>query len=179
MPVIAVDRAIGPYARRPPRRLPALQLDVQRGARINQVPTPAVDLRRWVLCARRVLYSARAATDCGTVLAGITLRFVGNAEAFALNSRYRHRNYATNVLTFGYGHHADIVLCLPIARAEARAQGKSVRDHLAHLIIHGVLHAGGLDHQRKEAARFMETLESRIMLACGLPDPWNDAGAQG
>jgi probable rRNA maturation factor len=83
------------------------------------------------------------------------------------------------VLTFDYRHApvvvADIVLCVPVVRREAREQRKGFRDHLAHLVVHGVLHARGHDHDRAARAREMETEEVRILAGLGIGDPY--AGA--
>lgn len=106
----------------------------------------------------------------------LTLRFVGAAEGRRLNRQYRGKDYATNVLTFDYAHapvvRADIVLCIPVIRREAREQGKPLRDHLAHLVVHGVLHAQGLQHERAADARKMEAREVGILGALGVADPY-------
>jgi probable rRNA maturation factor len=107
--------------------------------------------------------------------AEIVLRFVGAREGRRLNRAFRRRDYATNVLTFDYGAHsvrADIVICVPVVRAEARAQGKSFRAHLAHLVIHGALHAQGHDHVTPQQARAMEALERRLLARLGIADPY-------
>ena len=106
----------------------------------------------------------------------LTLRFVGAAEARKLNRAYRGRDYATNVLTFDYAHapgvRADIVLCVPVVKREAREQGKPFRDHLCHLVVHGVLHAQGLAHDRAADAKRMEAREVRILAELGVADPY-------
>jgi len=104
---------------------------------------------------------------------------VPTAEARTLNREYRQRDYATNVLTFEYGPdpdgicHADIVLCLPVMQAEARAQGKPLRAHAAHLVIHGVLHALGHDHLSPEEAQHMEALEIAALARMGIANPYD------
>jgi probable rRNA maturation factor len=109
--------------------------------------------------------------------AEMTVRIVDTQEGQALNSSYRKKNYATNVLTFDYAQTpmvmADLVLCAPVAAAEAKEQGKSLQAHYAHLLIHGALHAQGYDHEisEKEAIE-METLEMFIMASLGLPCPY-------
>jgi probable rRNA maturation factor len=114
--------------------------------------------------------------------AEITLRFVGAVEGRRLNRDYRGKDYATNVLTFGYALQpvvqADIVLCVPVLRREARAQRSKLRDHLAHLVVHGVLHAQGHDHERAAPARRMEAREAAILARLGLPDPYRATGAR-
>lgn len=108
----------------------------------------------------------------------LTVCFVGKVEGQALNARYRKKDYPTNVLTFDYAHkpiaEADIVICTPVLIEEAAAQGKSFRAHLAHLLIHGVLHAMGYDHVTDEQAQKMEALETRILKKLGFPNPYSD-----
>ena len=102
--------------------------------------------------------------------ATITLRFVGQAEGKKLNSTYRHKDYATNVLTFPYDSppssndvFADIVICLPVVEKEAKQQKKTFEQHLIHLIVHGTLHAQGFDHEDSVEAEAMEELEVAIL----------------
>jgi probable rRNA maturation factor len=108
--------------------------------------------------------------------AQLTLRFVDRIEGRRLNYDFRDRDYATNVLTFDYQRRptvvADIVLCLPVLRAEARAQGKPLRAHLAHLILHGVLHAQGYDHAAATQERRMQARERVLLAAMGIGDPY-------
>ena len=109
--------------------------------------------------------------------AAITVRIVDADEGRALNQQYRHKDYATNVLTFNYAAapavEADLVLCAPVVEAEARQQGKTLQDHYTHLIIHGVLHAQGYDHETSSAdARAMEALEVKILAGLGLGNPY-------
>lgn len=110
--------------------------------------------------------------------AEITVRFVDEEEGRMLNSTYRHRDYATNVLTFDYARApvvmADIALCIPVLEREAREQNKTLREHLAHLLIHGVLHAHGYDHLNEEEAEVMEARETEIMQKLGFPNPYSD-----
>ena len=101
----------------------------------------------------------------------LTLRIVGAREGRQLNREYRRKNYATNVLSF---HSGDIVLCHPVIVREARAQGKSMRAHYAHLVVHGVLHLLGFDHQRESEAAAMEAREVEILTRLGVPDPYRD-----
>jgi probable rRNA maturation factor len=125
---------------------------------------PAVpSLRKWALSALR---------GAG---AEITVRFVGRREGRALNRTYRGRDYATNVLSFPYEAReprGDLVLCAPVIASEARAQGKRLRDHYAHLIVHGILHLQGWDHQDDTAASKMERREIAILSILGIADPY-------
>jgi probable rRNA maturation factor len=105
--------------------------------------------------------------------AGVTLRVVGEREGRRLNAAFRRRNKATNVLSFPYGSgRGDIVLCHPVIAREAQAQGKTVRAHYAHLVIHGVLHLLGYRHDSRKAAKRMEAREIRLLRRMGFPDPY-------
>ena len=100
---------------------------------------------------------------------GLTIRVVGAAEGRRLNRTYRKRNYPTNVLTF---HTGDVVLCHPVIRDEAKQQGKALRAHYAHLVIHGALHFHGYDHEKKRDAERMEREEARILRRLGFRNPY-------
>ncbi|MEY3725415.1 MAG: rRNA maturation RNase YbeY [Pseudomonadota bacterium] len=107
----------------------------------------------------------------------LTVRFVNKAEAHDLNLFFRGFDKPTNVLTFSYptqgkAIEADIVLCLPILRAEAKEQQKSLVAHLAHLLIHSCLHAKGYDHLKPKDAKQMEALEIKILQSLGFPNPY-------
>jgi probable rRNA maturation factor len=97
----------------------------------------------------------------------ITLRIVGASEARQLNRAFRKRDYATNVLSFAYGSSGDIVLCHPVVVREAREQGKTVRAHYAHLVVHGMLHLRGYAHGRQ-----MEAREIRLLRRFGFRNPY-------
>ena len=128
-------------------------------------------LRRWVKAA--LLAPAQ-----------ITLRFVDADEGKTLNRNFRSKDYATNVLTFAYNEgednafdeneatQADIILCTDVLQREAAEQNKPLEFHAAHLVIHGVLHAQGYDHESDEEAEEMEALEIEILAALGFPNPY-------
>jgi probable rRNA maturation factor len=148
--------------------LPTLDLTLQFGDVPNAARHKAALPRAFV---NRCIRSALAHD------AEMTVRIVDVEEGQALNSSYRKKNYATNVLTFDYAQApmmiADLVLCAPVVAAEAKEQGKSLQEHYAHLLIHGALHAQGYDHETSEKdAIEMETLEMFIMASLGLPCPY-------
>ena len=105
------------------------------------------------------------------------MRFVGSDEGQALNRDYRGKDYATNVLSFPYESGAslsgDLVLCVPVVEREAQEQDKPLDAHCAHLIVHGMLHLQGYDHETGLAdAERMEALEREILADLGYPDPY-------
>jgi probable rRNA maturation factor len=103
-----------------------------------------------------------------------TLRIVGEREGRELNRTFRKKDHATNVLSFAYGKlGGDIVLCDPVIRREARAQGKSVAAHYAHLVVHGVLHLRGYAHEKKRDAARMEAREVRLLRRAGFRNPYS------
>jgi len=110
--------------------------------------------------------------------AEITVRIVGAAEGQTLNRDYRHKDYATNVLTFDYTREpvvaADLVLCAPVVAREAQEQGKTLEAHYAHLLVHGTLHAQGYEHETGERdALEMEALEILLLGALGYANPYD------
>ena len=144
------------------RRNPRLELGVQRAVRALRLPSRA-QVRKWAQAALE--HDAR-----------ITVRIAGQAEARKLNRSFRGKDYATNVLTFVMRDtppcEGDLVLCAPVIAREARRQGKRLLAHYAHLVVHGVLHLQGYDHERHSDAQVMETRESRILAELGYPDPY-------
>ena len=101
--------------------------------------------------------------------ADLTLRIVGSGEGRTLNRKYRRKSRPTNVLSFEGG---DIVLCHPVVVREARAQGKTVAAHYAHLVVHGILHLRGYDHKKKRETERMARAEIRILRRFGLRNPY-------
>ena len=143
-----------------------LSLSVQYpDTRLKETVTRA-KLRRWVQAA---LFAP----------AELTIRFVDSEEGRALNRDYRGKDYATNVLTFAYTEdedsevtQADIILCTDVVQKEAQEQNKALEAHAAHLIVHGVLHAQGYDHENDEEAAEMEGLEVEILSILGIANPY-------
>jgi probable rRNA maturation factor len=148
----------------PPRN--KLSLSVQYpDPRLKDI-VPRTDLRRWIQAA---LFAP----------AELTIRFVDAEEGRTLNRNYRGKDYATNVLTFAYSEdeesevtQADIILCTDVLQREAAEQGKPVQTHAAHLVVHGVLHAQGYDHEVEEEAAEMEALEIDILAKLGYANPY-------
>jgi probable rRNA maturation factor len=149
-----------------------LNLSVQYADTRLETLIPRARLRRWVQAA--LLGPAE-----------LTIRFVDAEEGQVLNRDYRGKDYATNVLTFAYNEgaelaedeptQADIILCTDVLQREAGEQKKTVEEHTAHLVVHGVLHAQGYDHEHEEEAGAMEQLERDIMAALGYPDPYAES----
>ena len=148
-----------------------LSLTVQYpDVRLEKIATRA-KVRRWVQAA--LLGPAE-----------LNVRFVDAAEGQVLNRDYRAKDYATNVLTFAYNEgeelaadepvQADIILCTDVLEREAAEQKKTVEEHTAHLVVHGVLHAQGYDHEHEEEAGEMEHLERDILEALGYPNPYDE-----
>lgn len=132
----------------------------------------AASFRRWVDAALRGARRRRPAE--------LAIRLVGADEGRALNRDYRGRDYATNVLSFpaelppgvALPLLGDLAICAPVVLREAAEQGKPVRDHFAHLTVHGVLHLLGHDHVEDRDAEAMEALEVRILAGLGIADPY-------
>jgi len=130
---------------------------------------------------------AEAALASGDQLNELTIRVVDEAEMTLLNHRYRHKSGPTNVLSFPFeaplpqldtGLLGDVVLCAPVVEREAALAHKSVAAHWAHLVVHGVLHLQGHDHQEAGSAAVMEQMETRVLMALGYPDPYTESAAR-
>jgi len=142
---------------------PSLTLSLQFADAADRALLPRHKVLRWI----------RAALEAP---AELTVRIVDADEGRALNRDYRGRDYATNVLTFDYSRTpvvaADLVLCAPVVRDEAKAQRLPLLDHYAHLLVHGTLHAQGYDHENDADAQVMEARETELLLALGFADPY-------
>ena len=91
----------------------------------------------------------------------------------SLNRQYRRKPYATNVLSFSYAKdRGDVVLCHPVIAREARAQRKTLAAHYAHLVLHGLLHLRGYEHEKKREAERMERIEIRLLARAGFGNPY-------
>ena len=147
----------------------SLELEIQRPWRGEGTPEDA-QLRRWV--------EAVSLPDP----ASLVIRIVDEDESRTLNRTYRGKDRPTNVLSFPFEaprpvqdpHLGDLVICAPVVAAEAEAQGKPLEAHWAHMVVHGLLHLLGYEHQTEEEAREMETEERRILATLGWPDPYGE-----
>ncbi len=130
-------------------------------------PAPA-SLRRWARLA------------AGDRRGELGIRVVGSRESRALNERWRGRPRPTNVLSFPAApalrgkQLGDLVVCAPVVAREAREQGKAIRAHWAHMIVHGTLHLLGFDHERAADAKRMEGRERKLLARLGIADPYGD-----
>ena len=142
--------------------MPQLSLSLQIASDAVQIPSKA-QFKKW---AKNTI---RVDTE-------VTIRIVDEDEGRALNSAYRGKDYATNVLTFPLAEEphlmGDIVLCAPIVVAEAIAQNKTLEAHYAHLTVHGILHLHGYDHEIEAQAQLMETIEIQILAKLGYANPY-------
>ena len=143
---------------------PEFSLSVQFASEAEDLPGRA-QVRRWVAAA--LAHPAE-----------ITVRIVDAEEAQALNQDYRDKGYVPNVLTFEYGEISpgllggDVVICAPVVEREAREQGKPLKDHYAHMTVHGVLHLQGYDHLEPADADIMESREAAILKRFHIPNPY-------
>ncbi len=147
----------------------ARNIVVQRRVAAAGLPSPA-NLRRWATAA------------LGDAPGDLTIRVVGGEESARLNAVWRGKPYATNVLSFTAGSEfaeidgeapiGDLVICAPVVAREAAEQGKPLRAHWAHMVIHGSLHLLGYDHEEESAAEVMEARERVILAGLGFADPY-------
>lgn len=142
--------------------MPKLNLNIQFASEAPSLPS-RTQFRKWANAALRV------DTE-------VTIRIVDAEEGRQLNSMYRGKDYATNVLTFPITEDpmlmGDIIICAPVVEAEAHAQAKSLEAHYAHLTVHGILHLHGYDHETESQAELMEGLETAIVTKLGYPSPY-------
>ena len=142
--------------------MPYLKFSFQNTCENLQLPSKA-QFKKWAQAALRLESE-------------VTIRIVDEHEARALNSQYRGKDYATNVLTFPITEKpilmGDIVICAPVVAAEAIAQNKSIEAHFAHLTVHGMLHLSGFDHETEPQAELMEALEVQILAKLGYANPY-------
>jgi probable rRNA maturation factor len=147
-----------------------LIVDIQMASASEEAPDPQ-SIERWVSAA---IDNQRDSTE-------LSIRIVDTEEGQALNEQFRGSTGATNVLSFPFENESpeplpligDIVICAPLVLKEASEQNKTLHAHWAHMIIHGVLHLLGYDHQNETDANLMESLETEIMQGLGFPPPYS------
>ncbi|NJD08486.1 MAG: rRNA maturation RNase YbeY [Methylococcaceae bacterium] len=145
-----------------------MQLEVQRASTAPGLPSDQT-LQRW----------AEAALESDT-RGGLVIRLVDEAESSELNGLYRHKQGATNVLSFPFEAPpgietailGDLVICAPVVEREAAEQDKSPESHWAHMVVHGTLHLRGYDHLDEDDALNMESREIAILAGLGFPNPY-------
>ncbi len=142
--------------------MPKLHITTQYAAQRNNLPSKQ-QFAKW----------AKAALNVDTE---VTIRIVDEQEGRELNSMYRGKDYATNVLTFPLTEEphlmGDIIICAPVVESEAQIQQKSLESHYAHLTVHGMLHLHGYDHEIEPQAALMESLEISILAKLGYANPY-------
>jgi probable rRNA maturation factor len=160
-----------------------LVVELQFATRRPWVPGP-VSLRRWARAAHAGALAAMPVSQrrvhALTGAPALCLRLVGSVESRRLDRVYRGKDQPTNVLSFpssaeervATGMLGDLVVCAPVVAREARAQGKSLAAHWAHMVVHGTLHLLGHDHLAARDARAMEALEVAILGGFGFHDPY-------
>jgi probable rRNA maturation factor len=131
----------------------------------------------WLEAAPDAAALALAAARCAAGDRDFTILLTGDAEVAELNLRFRQERSPTNVLSFPAlenrdGYLGDVALALGVCSREAGEQNKTLGDHLAHLVIHGVLHLLGYDHQEDIQAQRMESLERDLLARLGVADPY-------
>ena len=147
-----------------------LIVDIQMASASEEAPDPQ-SIERWIGAA---IGDQRESTE-------LSVRIVDAEEGQALNEQFRGSTGATNVLSFPFENESpqplpligDIVICAPVVAKEAREQNKALNAHWAHMMIHGVLHLLGYDHQNENDANLMESLETEIMQGLGFPPPYS------
>lgn len=152
-------------------------LTVQLATRIGRLPHEN-EFRRWAEAALAGFATERC--NANAFVPEITIRIVDEDESETLNKTYRHRSGPTNVLSFpaylpeAPGHRllGDIAICAPVIIREADEQNKPATAHWAHMVVHGVLHLLGYDHQNDSEAEIMERLEIRILASLGYRNPY-------
>ncbi len=161
-------------------------------SRTPRARTPSIDVviesarwRRLPRAANVVRRAIGAAVPARTRNAELSVILTSDRAIRSLNRRWRGRDKPTNVLSFpsppersgkrprGVPRHlGDIVLAYETVTREARAEGKPLDHHIAHLALHGFLHLLGYDHESRGQAEAMERRERRILARLGVPDPY-------
>lgn len=158
-----------------------ISVDLQIACQVDSAPREA-EVHAWLEQAYR------AGKPNASRHGDVSVRIVDENESRQLNNQYRHQDKATNVLAFPAGSPAefgalpedeaqplgDLVICGPLVEQEAEDQGKSPAGHWGHLLIHGMLHLLGYDHETSSQAAEMETMERKILAERGFEDPYQE-----
>lgn len=144
-------------------------IEIQRASDAAELPSDE-QFTAWVM----------ATPAAGRETAELVIRLIDEAESQELNHHYRGKKKPTNVLSFPFlappgfpgDHLGDLAICAPVVAREAQEQGKALEAHWAHMVVHGVLHLLGHDHQNDHEAEAMEALEVAILSKLGFPDPY-------
>lgn len=156
----------------------------QRRARIAQRLAVQVEWQTGFLPALMTPLVKRAAALAwlGEGKANVTVSFVSAEQSQALNNEWRGKDKSTNILSFPFElpegweeKHpflGDLIVCVPVVQSEAESQQKTMQVHMAHLIVHGMLHLQGYDHEQEDAAQEMEQLETHLLAQLGINDPY-------
>jgi probable rRNA maturation factor len=151
-------------------------IDVMNDSVSDRSPA-ATELQGWCDAAIKYLPASKKPQS-------LVVRIVDEAESAEINLSYRGKDYATNVLSFSADLPdavlasidevplGDLLICAPVVEREAGEQNKTLNAHWAHMLIHGILHLHGFDHENEEEAAEMETLESDILLSLGFENPY-------
>lgn len=148
-----------------------LELEVQYVTQVDEIPSESF-FAQW----------SRAALRQERQHAELVIRLVDEAESRKLNREFRGKDRPTNVLSFPSDLPSvvqsdllgDLVICAPVVLREAAEQGKSARAHWAHMVVHGVLHLLGYDHQEQIDADVMERLEREVLASLNIQDPYKE-----
>lgn len=152
-----------------------LELAIQRSGESDNTPQD----EQFQVWAEAALVDRKG--DCS-----LAIRIVDEDAARQFNRDYRNKDHATNVLSFPAelpdglpaelrdSQLGDLLICADVVAREAGEQGKAEHDHWAHLVVHGVLHLLGYDHQADDEAEEMEALETDILAGLGIADPYRD-----
>ncbi len=167
-----------------------MPVDVQYATR--SAAPDAESIQRWAEAALEAastsdlpcgsgLPAAKPAAAPTAVRGELCVRVVDEEESRRLNRDYRHKDAPTNVLSFPADIDlpdvliwGDLVVCAPVVAGEAADQHKQYEDHFAHMVVHGVLHLLGYDHQAADEAAVMEQLEARILDRFAVNDPYGE-----
>ncbi len=147
----------------------SIKIEIQYATEINDLPEEGL-IKKWV----------NSSLNGYIENAELTIRIVDKAEGAQLNEKWRNAQGPTNVLSFPYSElnettksiQGDIVICAPVILREAAEQKKSVDAHWAHIIVHGILHLLGYDHDNENDANEMESLETSILGKLKISDPY-------